>query len=123
MSEGKVKKALVGIHDDMVAGMYKMIFERSGYHVDVCSKKADMIRHLGSTVYDWCVMDINLEFPRQINNEPAKAIFSILPPATKSNFISTSSMLELVDMTKTQGIPAMFKSDVVKYLREALAKE
>lgn len=107
------KRALLGIHDDLLAGSISATLEMEGYCVrTVCTAK-DMLEEACKRQYTVYIMDVNLGKPGKTDVQPAADVYEAVKLQVEngvSRFMALSGSGPTVAAARAMGIPITEKS-------------
>lgn len=107
------KTALVGLHDDVLAGQVERLLRRAGYvEVTLAGDTRQMLGLIGEKRYDLYLMDLNFCAVAQ-DITPAEQVYDVLRRQEQGHkFYGLSGYTDVVLRARQAGIPARDKTDL-----------
>ncbi len=107
------KTALVGLHDDVLAGQVERLLRRAGYiEVTLAGDTQQMLGLIGEKGYDLYLMDLNFRAAAQ-DITPAGQVYDVLRRQERGHkFYGLSGYADVVSKAQQAGIPARDKTDL-----------
>jgi hypothetical protein len=121
--ENLEKKALLGMHHEVVAEAYVDSLELDGYKVKVVKTEQEMLEEAKREKYQVYIMDANLGYPGSEDITPCVRFYELVKERVeigKAKFVAISGNPIAIQAAKKQGIPAIDNLSLVSSLSEFL---